>query len=114
MNDSDLYREEDSRKSQNKGAILAQERCTVLRPLFAFALPPTPSSLDYVPPEVVSPETSLLGFFLTEASKRIPYREPERTLETFVSYVPNRPLSVPLPPSQRLSTPLERPLELSP
>ena len=73
MNDSDLYQEKDSRKSQNKGAILAQERCTVvLRRLFTFALPPTPSSLDYVPPEVVSPETFLLGFFLTEASKRIP------------------------------------------
>ena len=37
-----------------------------------LARPPAPSSLDYVPPEVVSPETSLLGFFLTEASKRIP------------------------------------------
>ena len=39
MNDSDLYQEEDSRKSQNKGAILAQERCTVvLRRLFTFLL----------------------------------------------------------------------------
>ena len=73
MNDTDLYRKEDSRKSQNKGAILAQERCTVvLRRLFTFALPPTPISLDYVPPEVVSPEAFLLGFFLTEASQRIP------------------------------------------
>ena len=78
MNDRYLYQDEDSRKSQNKGAILAQERCTVvLRRLFTFALPPTPSSLDYVPPEVVSPETSLLGFFLTEATKRTPYREPK-------------------------------------
>ena len=40
--------------------------------LFVFALPPTPSSLDYVPPEVVSPEAYLLGFFLTEAAKRTP------------------------------------------
>ena len=86
----------------------------VLLRLFTFSLPPTPSSLDYVPPEVVSPETSLLGFFLTEALNVFPKREPNRTLETFVSYVPNRPLSEPLPPSQRLSTPLERPLELSP
>ena len=44
----------------------------VLLRLFTFSLPPTPSSLDYVPPEVVSPEAFLLGFFLTEASKRIP------------------------------------------
>ena len=73
MNDSDFYQEEDSRKSRNGEAILAQERCTVvLRRLFTFALPPTPSSLDYVPPEVVSPETFLLGFFLTEASTRTP------------------------------------------
>ena len=79
-------------RSQNKGAILAQERCTVvLRRLFAFALPPTPSSLDYVPLEVVSPEAFLLGFFLTEAGKTCPYGGPERTLETFVSYVLNRP-----------------------
>ena len=60
-------------RAEMEEAILAHERCTVvLRRLFTFALPPTPSSLDYVPPEVVSPEAFLLGFFLTEASQRIP------------------------------------------
>ena len=82
--------------------------------LFVFALPPTPSSLDYVPPEVVSPETSLLGFFLTEALNVFPKENLiERLRPSSPTFRTDR-LSEPLPPSQRLSTPLERPLELSP
>ena len=67
--------EVDSIESQNKEAFwlkaTAQLRLFVLLPSL-----PHLNSLDYVPPEVVSPEKDLLGFFLTEAPKRTPYREP--------------------------------------
>ena len=72
MNDSDLYQERTLGRAKIKEPFWLKNLTVVLLRLFTFALPPTPSSLDYVPPEVVSPETSLLGFFLTEASKRIP------------------------------------------